>query len=418
MFKQKIQRIFALVLTICLVFGFVQGVQAAVPLTLTVKNPTKLTYNSVQLNASCKYTTRPSEVGIYVGTSQNNLSKRDSDRITHRKNPFDIWYNLSGLNEGTTYYYQLYAIVRGRTYKSGIYNFTTLQNTSVAPRLTVKNPTKLTSNSVQVNASCEYRVRPSEVGIYVGTSRENLPDKGYDRINHYKNPFDIWYNLAGLKSGTTYYYQIYAVVNNREYRSGIFEFTTLGQNTSASMPINTSQLVEKGENASKRQFLFGNGNKRRFANRSEAEENMVSVTVPVWKLSNGKKVSSQITFRVHHAVAIDVRAIFNEIYNDPEQFPLHTVMGYCWRGNTAKGEHNCGTAIDINPDQNCQIRNGEIETGKLWSPGINSYSIPENGSVVRIFAKHGWSWGGKDWAGHTDWRYGYHDYMHFSYMGG
>lgn len=289
---------------------------------------------------------------------------------------------------------------------------------AAAPKLTVKNPTKLTHNSVQINAACAYSVKPSEVGIYVGTQSGNLSEKGYDKISHNKNPFDIWYNLAGLQPGTKYYYQIYAVVNNREYRSGIFEFTTLEQNTSASTEISASQLIAKGENADKCQFLFGDASKRRYANKSEAEANMVNITVPVWKLSNGKKVSSKITFKIHHAIANDVKEIFTEIYNDPEQFPLHTVLGYGWRGNTATGEHNCGTAIDLNPKQNYQIRNGKEEYGELWKPGTNPYSIPENGSVVRIFAEHGWSWGGKDWAGHADWRYDYHDYMHFSYMGG
>jgi hypothetical protein len=37
--------------------------------------------------------------------------------------------------------------------------------------------------------------------------------------------------------------------------------------------------------------------------------------------------------------------------------------------------------------------------------------------VVRIFAAHGWSWGGNAWAKDADPSTGYHDYMHFSYMG-
>ena len=56
--------------------------------------------------------------------------------------------------------------------------------------------------------------------------------------------------------------------------------------------------------------------------------------------------------------------------------------------------------------------------GSFWRPGENPYSIPEDGSVVRIFAEHGWSWGGDAWAWDSDQTTGYHDYMHFSYMGG
>ena len=38
--------------------------------------------------------------------------------------------------------------------------------------------------------------------------------------------------------------------------------------------------------------------------------------------------------------------------------------------------------------------------------------------VVRIVAEHGSSWGGDAWEWDSDISYGYHDYMHFSYMGG
>ena len=92
--------------------------------------------------------------------------------------------------------------------------------------------------------------------------------------------------------------------------------------------------------------------------------------------------------------------------------------GYSWRGDSATGEHNCGTAIDINSNENYQVRDGAAMAGSLWNPGSNPYSIPAGGSVVRIFAEHGWSWGGNAWAYSTDPSQGYHDYMHFSYMGG
>lgn len=177
-------------------------------------------------------------------------------------------------------------------------------------------------------------------------------------------------------------------------------------------------LKYQGENPRKYLLLFGNENQRRFTSRSEAEAHMTTVTVPVWKLSGGSKVSSTMSLSVHAALAEDVKAIFTEIYNDPERFPIHDVGGYSWRGDSATGEHNCGTAIDINSNENYQVRDGAAMAGSLWNPGSNPYSIPAGGSVVRIFAEHGWSWGGNAWAYSTDPSQGYHDYMHFSYMGG
>ena len=176
-------------------------------------------------------------------------------------------------------------------------------------------------------------------------------------------------------------------------------------------------LTYQGENPRKCLLLFGDENKRRFASEEEAAASMTTVIVPVWKLSGGQKVASTMSLSVHSALASDVVEIFTEIYNDPEQFPIHDVGGYSWRGDTATGEHNCGTAIDINANENYQIRDGQILAGSCWEPGTNPYSIGPDSSVVRIFAEHGWSWGGDAWAYSSDDSTGYHDYMHFSYLG-
>ena len=176
-------------------------------------------------------------------------------------------------------------------------------------------------------------------------------------------------------------------------------------------------LTYQGENPRKCLLLFGDQNKRRFANRAEAEASMTTVIIPVWKLVNGQKAASTMSLSVHSAIAQDVVEIFTEIYNDPEQFPIHDVGGYSWRGDTATGEHNCGTAIDINANENYQIRDGQVLAGSCWEPETNPYSISPDSSVVRIFAEHGWSWGGDAWAYSSGDAEGYHDYMHFSYLG-
>ena len=177
-------------------------------------------------------------------------------------------------------------------------------------------------------------------------------------------------------------------------------------------------LSYQGENQRKCQLLFGDPMKRRFASQDEAKAAMTTITIPVWKLQGGKKVGSTLSLTVHSAIAEDVKQIFTEIYNDPEQFPIHDIGGYSWRGDSATGEHNCGTAIDINANENYQIRDGQVLVGSLWEPDSNPYSISPDSSVVRIFAEHGWSWGGDAWAYDSDDSQGYHDYMHFSYMGG
>ena len=176
-------------------------------------------------------------------------------------------------------------------------------------------------------------------------------------------------------------------------------------------------LCEIGENEAKYQLLFGSPTKRRFASEAEADAAMTEVEVPCWKLSNGEKSPSTVTLTVHAALAEDVLAIFTEIFNDPEQFPILDAGGYDWRGDRATGEHNCGTAIDLNWRQNYQVRNQKAQAGDHWLPGEDPYSILPEGSVVRIFRSHSWAWGGDAWAESWDKTSGYHDYMHFSYMG-
>ena len=118
---------------------------------------------------------------------------------------------------------------------------------------------------------------------------------------------------------------------------------------------------------------------------------------------------------VNRNLADEVVKIFTEIYNDAERFPIKDVGGFSWR-NTASGstlsQHSYGTCIDINYDENyyCYAQTGQAITGSFWKPYENPFSIPEDGSVVRAFAKYGWSWGGNAW---TTLR----DYMHFTYLG-
>lgn len=174
----------------------------------------------------------------------------------------------------------------------------------------------------------------------------------------------------------------------------------------------------QGENEQKHTLLFGEAEKRRFANQAEAYAAMTTITVPIWQIDRqGNKTASSADLVIHSAIAEDTLALFTEIFNDPEQFPIHDIGGYSWRGDSATGEHNCGTAIDINANENYQVRDGKAMVGSHWAPGEDPYSIDPDGSVVRIFAEHGWSWGGDAWAGDADQTSGYHDYMHFSYMG-
>ena len=145
------------------------------------------------------------------------------------------------------------------------------------------------------------------------------------------------------------------------------------------------------------------------ASKEEAEPAMVSICVPVWKLkADGTKESSTAELKVHALLAERVELVFSEIYNGKEQFPIKDIGGYSWRGG--RSEHNQGTAIDLNANENYCIYKDGTTIGECWAPYENVYSVTPYGDVVNAFEKYGFTWGGDAWSNPKD-------YMHFSYLG-
>lgn len=156
-----------------------------------------------------------------------------------------------------------------------------------------------------------------------------------------------------------------------------------------------------------------------YASSEEAAANMTVITVPVWRLgNNGSKVSGTMSLTVNAKIAYIYEAVFEEIYNGAEKFPILYAGSYSYR----EGEHSRGTAVDINADANMECyrdANGELTSvtaGTHWTPGEDPYSIAADSDVVRAFEKYGFFWAGRGWPksdGSTK-----YDYMHFSYFGG
>lgn len=181
-----------------------------------------------------------------------------------------------------------------------------------------------------------------------------------------------------------------------------------------------------------RKILFGDANKSSFSSASEASAYMETVTINVWKLDkNNNKYATTETVTVNKAVAEDVKAIFQQIFEDPEKFPIQSVGGARY---TDTMRHSWGCAIDINAYYNAECRayyntgTAVMTSGAGWWPiGTNwsmfsgnlssasPYSIPAGGSVVKAFADYGWGWGGQGYSVRSDNTQKF-DYMHFSVM--
>lgn len=144
----------------------------------------------------------------------------------------------------------------------------------------------------------------------------------------------------------------------------------------------------------------------------QANAAMTTINIKVWQIQDGGKVTAEIPLTLNSAIAPTVAQIFEEIYNGEEQFPIVSLGSFSWRSalGSRLSEHNFGTAIDINPDQNyCLYNNGQT-IGDYWKPYEDPHSITPYGEVIRIFEKYGFTWGGDAWSNPKD-------YMHFSYFG-
>ncbi len=87
-------------------------------------------------------------------------------------------------------------------------------------------------------------------------------------------------------------------------------------------------------------FVYGPGGSK-YTSAEEAEAHMVEIAVPVWRLqSDGTKTTGTAYLQVNASLAAIYKAIFEEIYNGAEKFPINDVGCYSWR----TGEHSQGTA--------------------------------------------------------------------------
>ncbi len=174
-----------------------------------------------------------------------------------------------------------------------------------------------------------------------------------------------------------------------------------------------TETLASGEAAEKEARIFPDG--EYYTSQAEADSHMSEVTVKVWMLDkNNAKYASTLTFKINTVLKDDVIAIFDEIFNSDDKPPLKNAAAYAWRSAMASGvysDHNYGTVIDLNYNENYCVYKSGTTIGSFYDPGKSIYSFPSDGTVVQTFAKYGWLWGGNAWINGTV------DYMHFTYLG-
>ena len=153
------------------------------------------------------------------------------------------WNRGNGLGdfEGSRYGLSLYRCTKNSTNSSGGTYTPPTNNQPSQPTISTPVTNKVNFSNIKasnisetnakLSASVSYsRTRPSEVGIYLGNSTGSMRKVGSDKINHSKNPFDMWYDLnkcgVTLSAGTQYYYKMYAIVDGKEFTSKTKNFWT------------------------------------------------------------------------------------------------------------------------------------------------------------------------------------------------
>ena len=153
------------------------------------------------------------------------------------------WNGGNGLGdfEGSRYGLSLYRCTKNSTNSSGGTYTPPTNNQPSQPTISTPVTNKVNFSNIKasnisetnakLSASVSYSgTRPSEVGIYLGNSTGSMRKVGSDKINHSKNPFDMWYDLnkhgVTLSAGTQYYYKMYAIVDGKEFTSKTKNFWT------------------------------------------------------------------------------------------------------------------------------------------------------------------------------------------------
>lgn len=169
-----------------------------------------------------------------------------------------------------------------------------------------------------------------------------------------------------------------------------------------------------------RQLLFGDSNKSYFTgSEANLSDYIVTIQVRTWDINSaGEKYTRTWNLEVNKMVADEVKAIFETIYNDPEQFPIHALGGARY---TDTLRHSWGCAIDINPVENfyCNTTTTPytaITGTTCYKYSDSPYCITPDSSVVRAFAQYGWGWGGGDADNNYSGWNTTADYMHFSIL--
>lgn len=139
-----------------------------------------------------KSTEKVSKVGMYFGTSKTNMKVLGTDSV--KTSLTKMWYNTKKyygtLKTGTTYYYQAFVVIDGKTVKGNIKSFTTDGSTTgkitkVKKSLRLRDAPNLSSNTLK------WIPKGATVSIDLSKSTEKWYYVTYNGIKGYSSKYYI-----------------------------------------------------------------------------------------------------------------------------------------------------------------------------------------------------------------------------------
>jgi len=164
------------------------------------------------------------EKGFYISTSSDFSSNFQvlKDEVT--TNSSEARFSATGLILNTTYYVKIYAINQYGTYTSDVMSFQTVDSGYNFSNITEND---IQYSSVDLNGSYSHinseQVDVSEFGFYVSMNENNLTSNPIK----VQSGIDLKISISDLNHNAKYYYQAFVKNEFGEFKSSIFNFSTL-----------------------------------------------------------------------------------------------------------------------------------------------------------------------------------------------
>ncbi len=176
------------------------------------------------------YNGATTDYGFYWGTSNTPAT-----RVQVGTNDWAGYFydDLAGLAPGTTYYYQAYAVNSAGESRGAVMSFTT---PVTRPTVYTMSATNVVATFATLNGSIDNNggLDITDYGFYWGTDSSNLTNQVQVGTT---NCSGFSYDLTGLNSGATYYFQAYAVNSVGESKGNVMSFyTASGLPVAATLP--------------------------------------------------------------------------------------------------------------------------------------------------------------------------------------